>query len=178
MPRSSRLGVKIIPDRVTQRVLSNITVDDVTGCHVSNYSVASHGYAQIGWVGDDGILTGTTAHRAAWTAFNGQIPEGVTIDHLCKNRRCVNITHLRALSNFENARRTFGRDWPLGQCRHGHPNSRLTRIPSGKIICQDCRAAWQRRYRDRKKLARLASQGLLVQATLFDPLPTTPLEVK
>lgn len=168
MSRSKRFGVKIIPERVMQRVLSNVTVDEVTGCHISNYSVGSHEYAQIGWTGDDGIRTATTAHRAAWAAFNGQIPEGVTIDHLCKNRRCVNIAHLRALSNFENARRTAGRDWPLGECRNGHPNSRLLRSRSGKLICRDCRAMWQRRYRGKKKLARRASQGLLTQTSLFE----------
>lgn len=155
MPLSKRLGIKIIPERVSQRVLSNITVDETTGCHISNYSVGSHGYSQIGWHGDDGIRTATTGHRAAWTAFNGQIPEGVTIDHLCKNRRCVNIAHLRALSNFENARRTFGRDWPLGQCHQGHPNSLLHREPSGRIRCRACKAKMSLRSNERRKLKRI-----------------------
>lgn len=139
MSPSKRLGVKVIPSRVVARILANVTVDEATGCHISNYSTASHGYAQIGWHDEaSGIRVATTAHRAAWVGANGQIPEGVTIDHLCKNRRCVNIDHLRALSNFENARRTFGRDWPLGECRNGHSNAYLFREPSGRIRCKKC----------------------------------------
>ncbi len=46
------------------------------------------------------------------------------MDHKeCSNRRCIEITHLRLLPNLENARRTNGADWPLGQCKHGHDES-------------------------------------------------------
>lgn len=41
--------MKRIPDAVAQRALARFVFDPVTGCHVSTYSVASHGYAQIGW---------------------------------------------------------------------------------------------------------------------------------
>lgn len=93
-----------------------------TGCHQSTYSVTSAGYAQIGWQPSGESNKGTTAHRAAWTAVYGPIPDGLTVDHLCKNRRCVNVEHLRLLTNFENARRTHGRDWPIGngECINGH----------------------------------------------------------
>jgi len=91
----------------------------------------------------------TTAHRAAWVAVHGQIPEGMTVDHICKVRRCVNVRHLRLLSNFENARRTNGNDWPLGECVNGHPNSEL-RKRGAKWVCGICAAEWQRRYRSRK----------------------------
>lgn len=39
----------IIPPRVAARAAARCIVDDVTGCWISTYSVASHGYAQIGW---------------------------------------------------------------------------------------------------------------------------------
>lgn len=98
----------------------------------------------------------TTAHRAAWVAVNGLIPAGLTIDHTCKNRRCVNPTHLRALPNYENARRTSGRDWELGECLNGHPNSELRREPGGRLRCRECKAESQRRYRARKRGAAAA----------------------
>lgn len=138
----------IIPERVAQRAaLSFVEVD---GCHVSTYSVASHGYAQIGWQ-ESGDRWVVTAHRAAWVCYTGQqIPEGMTIDHLCRNRRCVRREHLRMLTNYENARRTAGRDWPLGECINGHPNEHLT-LSGGKRVCSICNAATQARYRDRMK---------------------------
>lgn len=127
----------VIPDRVALRALRRFTVDE-SGCHVSTYSVGSHGYAQIGWHDREvGRQVMVTAHRAAWSAVFGQVPEGMTIDHTCKNRRCVNVAHLRLMSNFENARRTSGRDWPLGECVNGHPNE-LLEFVSGKWRCAAC----------------------------------------
>lgn len=117
-----------IPHRVAQRAISRFKVDE-NGCHISTYSVASHGYAQIGWQ-DREYRTCVTAHRAAWVAHTGkQIPAGMTIDHMCKSRRCVNPAHLRMLSNFENSRRVHGLDWEVGACSNGHSNKHLVRDP-------------------------------------------------
>lgn len=137
-----------IPERVSRRAITNITVDP-SGCWISNYSVASHGYAQIGWqTGNSRHMV--LAHRAAWTHANGQVPLGMTLDHTCKTRRCVNPDHLRLLPNFENARRTSGHDWPIGFCLHGHPNSEIMTW-GGKKVCRACSRRWQRDYRNRQK---------------------------
>jgi hypothetical protein len=45
------------------------------------------------------------AHRAAYELFVGTIPAGLTIDHLCANKSCVNPTHLEVVSRGENTRR-------------------------------------------------------------------------
>ena len=146
----------IIPDRVAERAATRYEKAD-DGCWISTYSVASHGYAQIGWQGG-GRRHVITAHRAAWVHANGrQIEEGHTIDHLCKNRRCVNPEHLRSLPNFENARRTSRRDWPLGTCVHGHPNSELVE-QGGKLVCRVCAREWQRRYREKLR-QQVAARG-------------------
>ena len=142
-----------IPDAVALRALSRWTFQAPTGCHISTYSVASHGYAQIGWQVGGGKNAGTTAHRAAWTAIYGPIPPGMTIDHTCKSRRCVNVEHLRMLPNFQNARRTSGRDWKLGECAHGHSDEHLRRQPDGKLICDPCNKVWQATYRAKKRSA-------------------------
>ena len=142
-----------IPHRVAQRAISRFVVDE-DGCHISTYSVASHGYAQVGWQ-DKNYRTCVTAHRAAWVAHTGkQIPAGMTIDHTCKERRCVNPRHLRMLSNFENGRRTNGRDWKPGYCANGHPNKHLGVDPwrttkGGKkrqgLRCRKCARLYGRR---------------------------------
>ena len=142
-----------IPSRPAQRAHDNVTPAP-DGCWISNYSIGSHGYAQVGWKDPDADkMRGTTAHRASWVHANGrQIPDGMTVDHTCKNRRCVNPAHLRLLSNFENARRTSGRDWQLGSCINGHSNEHLT-YRGAKRACGICRAEWDARWRAKRDAA-------------------------
>lgn len=129
----------IIPERAARRAAQQFTLDPDSGCHVSKYSVGSHGYAQIGWQSGLGRRRCTTAHRAAWVAARGPIPDGLTVDHICNNRRCVNVEHLRLLANFENARRTYGRDWPVGNCANGHDNRYLAQSDAtGRWRCSRC----------------------------------------
>lgn len=133
-----------VPERVAQRAYERVEVDE-NGCWISTYSVASHGYAQIGWQ-KDGKTHMVLAHRAAWVHVNGQMPLGMTLDHLCKAKRCVNPEHLRMLPNYENARRTSGRDWPLGYCVNGHPNSELVKAANGPTNCGICARESRERY--------------------------------
>lgn len=138
----------VIPDRVAHRAATRYVVEGE--CWISTYSVASHGYAQVGWQ-EKGYRQVVTAHRAAWVFHNGrQIQEAHTIDHTCKNRRCVNPDHLREISNFENARRTHGYDWELGKCKNGHPNSELY-WDGGRYRCRPCTKERMRRYREKKR---------------------------
>jgi hypothetical protein len=115
----------MVPKRVYERLVRWADRDDETGCLVSRYSVGSHGYAQVGW-SVEGKTVVITAHAALWQYLHGPLESGQTVDHTCpkgRNRKCIEITHLRELSNLDNARRTNGRDWPLGQCAQGHPDS-------------------------------------------------------
>lgn len=146
-------GEKIIPARVALRAHTKADVNE-NGCWISRYSTQSAGYAQIGWRAE-GKTYMVLAHRASWEHVNGRIPPGYTIDHIdtCKTKRCVNPRHLRILSNFENGRRTAGRDWPVGECLNGHDNSELIQIGTGRWRCRLCRDEYSRRYRAKKKLS-------------------------
>lgn len=150
-------NARAIPERVARRALER--ADKLpNGCRISRYSVASHGYAQIGWA-ESGRTFMVLAHRAAWVAVNGQMPLGMTLDHTCKERRCVNPEHLRTLPNYENARRVGGMDWPLGTCANGHPHgdlepvTRRTKSGARRVgrRCRTCNLAAQARYRARKR---------------------------
>lgn len=155
-----------VPENVAQRAITNMD-KQADGCWISKYSVMSTGYAQIGWSvkeadlrpGRRGRNEMVLAHRAAWVAVNGQVPLGMTIDHLCKTRRCVNPEHMRLLPNYENARRTAGRDWPLGFCANGHDATHLYEITRSAnksgvaVVCETCTVASRKRYQDKKKAA-------------------------
>ena len=148
-------NTKMIPVRVLERAASRW--EPSGDCWISTYSVASHGYSQVGWTeGNKGHTV--LAHRASCEHRHGPVPIGHTLDHLCKQPRCVNPEHLRVLPNFDNARRTFGRDWPLGQCANGHPDSFIKLYSRGagkprRRRCSICYAEVQRRYNRKRQAA-------------------------
>lgn len=49
---------------------------------------------------------GFQAHRVSYTAYKGKIPKGLFIDHLCRNRYCINPDHLEPVTHEENIRRS------------------------------------------------------------------------
>jgi hypothetical protein len=58
-----------------------------------------------------------TAQRGSYLMFKGAIPDGLEIDHLCRNPGCVNPDHLEAVTHQENCRR---RDAVRTACPRGH----------------------------------------------------------
>ena len=72
-------------------------------CLVARASFQSQGYAYI-WI--DGCPA--RAHRMAWERAHGLAPgSGVVLDHLCRNRPCVQVAHLEPVSQTENLRRAW-----------------------------------------------------------------------
>ena len=55
------------------------------------------GYGQFSYAGQSQL-----AHRLAYTELVGPIPGGMTLDHLCRTRACVNPLHLEPVTNREN----------------------------------------------------------------------------
>jgi HNH endonuclease len=94
------------------------------------------------------------AHRHAYEVAYGPIPDGYVIDHLCRNRACVNPEHLEAVvksvndlrglsPNAENARKTH--------CKRGHEfTAENTRVRGTRRSCRQCD---RDRYWDKKGVA-------------------------
>lgn len=74
-------------------------LDHATGCWIWQRATAGgYGYVRV-----QGVLH--PAHRVFYERQHGRIPEGLHIDHLCRNRRCVNPDHLEPVTCAQNVRR-------------------------------------------------------------------------
>lgn len=83
-----------------------------------------------------------TAHRFSYLMFVGDIPKGLVIDHICRNRACCNPEHLRVVTHQENilcGNGATAKHAKKTHCIHGHEftknNTRLTRHGRKCIKC-------------------------------------------
>lgn len=92
------------------------------------------------------------AHRWAYEFCVGPIPEGLTIDHLCRVRPCVNPDHLEPVTLLENIQRGEAGKWQRSaNCLRGHPLSGDNLYNYGGLRhCRTCRTEASRRYKARK----------------------------
>ena len=108
-----------------------------TGCVIWQGAQNSKGY---GCYAIDGVSR--LAHRVVWESLHGPIPDGLTIDHLCRVRACVNVAHMELVSVAENTARKPRVLLVGGTCRHGHalPDEAAIYVNArGRAECRQCR---------------------------------------
>lgn len=90
-----------------ERFWEKVSVAGPNECWQWRGSVTAGGYGNFKFAGSNEY-----AHRAAYMLSVGEIPEGLHIDHLCRNRLCVNPAHLEPVTQRENNARNETRSCP------------------------------------------------------------------
>lgn len=103
-----------------------------TGCWLWLRAVHTQGYGVFGGLN----RTTRYAHRAFWEAANGHIPKGLVIDHICRNRLCVNPDHMRVVTRREN---------------NVHNSDSMAALWASRQSCHKCGAAFTRDDRGRRR---------------------------
>jgi hypothetical protein len=137
-----------------EKFLSKICIKD-DGCWDWLGSGVNTGYGKF-WDGNRLVFV----HRYSYEWFNNvKLPEydcvNYEIDHLCRNRKCVNPDHLELVTHKINVQRGSAsevnslRNKAITQCIHGHPfNKNNTYIrKNGERMCKTCRRENMRRYK-------------------------------
>ena len=87
-------------------------------------------------------------HRVVYEIVVGKIPEGLVIDHVCRNRACCNPHHLEPVTNQENIIRGFKARPMRTHCKQGHPlDNANTYWHKGRWNCRACNLIYTHRRR-------------------------------
>lgn len=139
-------GLPASAEKVLRVVLRHVAIQP-SGCWTWNGPRDIHGY---GKVSHQGKTVG--AHRWLWTQLRDPLSGEIELDHLCRNRACVNPEHLDPVTGSENVRRGHVARGSYECVRHGPK----TRRRSGQLICRPCHAE---KRREKRASAKASAQG-------------------
>lgn len=126
-----------LEDRFNERYIP----EPNSGCWIWLYCLDANGYGRVSVLGSSRL-----AHRISYEVERGPIPDGLTLDHLCRVRHCVNPSHLEPVPMRENVMRGegFGAKNALKtHCPKGHEydyvNTYVYRGANGtRRLCRTC----------------------------------------
>src|SRR3990167_7266351 len=103
-PASLQLHPNCIPLPLRERIDRHSIPEPNTGCWLWTGQLSASGYGKLE-VNRNGRRCKLSAHRVAFEVYKGPIPDGLCLDHLCRQRSCINPDHLEPVTKRENARR-------------------------------------------------------------------------
>ena len=125
------------------------------GCWTWTGAKGKHGYGSFTVMGPSGWRR-ERVHIWAYVDRYGPVPDGLVLDHVCRNTLCVNPDHLEAVTQRENVLRSRGVTAMQARqthCKRGHRlgGHNLIVGPDGHRRCRECRRRLSREYRARRK---------------------------
>lgn len=120
-----------------------------TGCWIWGANCCN-GYGRFSYKGKT-----TPAYRVSYELLVGPIPDGLVIDHLCRNTYCVNPQHLEPVTYRENTLRSPIANAAVNhiktQCDNGHvyTTETLYIYPDGRRECRICNRKYKAKYKRR-----------------------------
>lgn len=117
------------------RLMDKVDINGDGGCWVFHKPGRRNGYGALGVEGKT-----VYAHRYTYERLVGEIPSGMVIDHLCRNRACCNPDHMEVVTQRENVLRGERAGIRVMACKRGHdytPENTYTN-PQGYRACRTC----------------------------------------
>lgn len=135
-----------------ERAMARIQEDPASGCWVWTGGRGGGRGCPYGVIKVAGRCV--LVHRLVYEALVGPVPEGLTLDHLCRNTLCSRPDHLEPVTNRENTIRGVGPsavNSRKASCDAGHPLSGYNLVVNslGARVCRTCARATAARYRQR-----------------------------
>jgi hypothetical protein len=150
-------------DKIPERIRNKI--DFTENCWIWKKKVSKAGYGRYSVRRKNLPTKDYTVHRIIYELLVGPVPQGLELDHLCRNRRCCNPAHLEAVTHKVNNNRGMG---PSGinsrktHCKNGHAfteeNTCYLMNPKQKRRCRICWRSYMSKYykeilKDKRKKA-------------------------
>lgn len=126
--------------------------DGFTTCWIWSGTLRN-GYGRVWWAPEDRTVS---AHKKIYELSVGPVLPGLELDHLCRNRSCVNPEHLEPVTRRENQIRGEGfvaKHVLKTHCPKGHEYNEVnTYLYKNRRSCRPCTAVSKAEYKERKKL--------------------------